>query len=113
MKQGNIYIMTNIKNTVIYIGVTNDVERRVFEHKTGIGCAFTKKYNCTKLIYMEHFHRIEDSIAREKQLKNWKSDWKWQLVRTQNPNLKDLSEEWYDKEELRKARWDNGVEDFS
>ena len=69
-KGGAIYMMTNFKNTVLYTGVTNDLIRRVFEHKSGIDPkSFTSKYNITKLVYFESFHTIQEAIAREKQIK--------------------------------------------
>lgn len=70
MKQGVTYIMSNINHTTLYVGVTSDIERRVFEHKTGIGSAFTTKYKCSDLLYFETFGDITHAIARESQLKN-------------------------------------------
>ena len=66
-----VYILTNINNTVLYIGVTNDLKRRVYEHGNKMVEGFTMRYNVTKLIYYEHFSNIEDAIRREKQLKKW------------------------------------------
>ncbi len=87
--------MSNFKRTVLYIGVSNDLERRVFEHKSGKGSEFTKKYNCYYLIYFERMQEIEQAIKREKQLKNWNREWKFNLIKEKNPELKDLSENWY------------------
>ena len=72
-----IYIMSNVGLTTLYIGVTNNLERRVLEHKLGIGSDFTKRYKLDRLIYFEEGVLIEDAIAREKQLKRWHRDWKW------------------------------------
>ena len=89
---GYIYILTTENNKVMYIGVTSNLTRRVFEHKTHIYKGFTNKYNVTKLVYYEEFPEIEQAIAREKQLKNWHREWKNQLVESMNPNWIDLSE---------------------
>jgi len=86
-----IYFMTNHYNNVLYIGVTNDIVRRVAEHKAKINKGFTYKYNCDKLVYYETFNLMTDAIAREKQLKNWKREWKNELVIGFNPEWKDLS----------------------
>jgi putative endonuclease len=92
-KQGYTYIMTNKYRTVFYIGVTSDLNGRIWQHTNGEGSAFEKKYQCFDLVYYEHHMRITDAIAREKQLKNWHRDWKINLVRSVNPEMKDLKEE--------------------
>ena len=94
MKQAYVYIMSNFKRTVLYIGVTNNIERRVTEHQSGNGSTFTKKYNCVYLIYYERIQGVEQAIKREKQLKNWNREWKINLIKEINPELKDLSEAW-------------------
>ena len=66
-----VYIMTNKHKNVVYTGVTNDIERRVYEHETGANKGFTKKYNCHYLVYYEHFTQIEHAIDREKEIKKW------------------------------------------
>jgi len=91
-KGGSTYIMTNKNRTVLYIGVTSDLISRVLEHKSGSGSKFTKKYNCIDLVYYESFTFIEEAISKEKQLKNWHKDWKWNLIKEFNPALDDLSE---------------------
>jgi len=93
-----VYILSNKMRTVLYIGVTNDLERRIFEHKTGHGSKFCIKYNVTDLMYYEEYPLIIDAISREKQLKNWHRDWKWNLIKTKNKYLYDISREWYDRE---------------
>ncbi len=98
MSSNYVYIMSNYKLSTLYTGVTNNLERRVLEHKLGKGSKFTEKYKLRKLIYFEEAELIEDAIEREKQLKRWHRDWKWNLIKTTNPNLNDLSELWYDKE---------------
>ena len=91
-RTGFVYFITNAYNNVLYIGVTNNLARRVAEHKAKINKGFTYKYNCDKLVYYEVFDSIVDAIAREKQLKNWKREWKNELVVKQNADWKDLSE---------------------
>lgn len=86
--------MTNADNNVLYIGVTNNLERRAWEHKNGEGCVFTKKYKCVKLVYYEDYNNIKTAINREKNLKDWKRAWKEELIYKSNPEYKDLSEEW-------------------
>ena len=87
MKDHNyfVYILTNKNRTVLYIGVTNDLQRRVYEHENGLIPGFTKKYNCHFLIYFEHFQKIEDAIDREKQIKKWRREKKDSLINTTNP----------------------------
>ena len=95
-----VYLLTNTRHTVFYIGVTNDLEQRVFEHKAKINRGFTARYNCTVLVYFEEFNEIIDAIHREKQLKRYQRKWKKELVIDLNPEWKDLSEGWYDKREF-------------
>ena len=84
--------MTNRTNTVLYIGITNNLARRMSEHNEGRGAVFTAKYNCDKLVYYEVFPDIEQAIAREKQLKHFERKWKEELVNKFNPEWKDLGE---------------------
>ena len=86
-----IYIMSNKNDTVLYIGVTNDIERRVQEHKSGLIPGFTQKYNCNKLIYIETYSDINQAIEREKQLKKWRREKKDWLIKQFNPSLTDLT----------------------
>ena len=95
-KQYYTYIMTNARNTVLYTGVTNDLMRRVGDHRDGIGGAFTKKYNVVKLIYYETRTEINLAIAREKQIKSWSRKRKEDLINSANPEWKDLYEEMMD-----------------
>jgi len=88
-----IYFMANNHNNVLYLGVTSNLERRVWEHKNHVNSeCFTSKYNCIKLVYYEYVNSIKTAIDREKQLKNWKREWKNELIETSNPNWDDLSE---------------------
>ena len=88
------YMMTNYTNRVLYTGVTNDLERRVREHKSGLIPGFTQKYRCKKLVYFESFSDVEQAIRREKLIKEYSRDKKNQLVNNVNPEWKDLSEGW-------------------
>ena len=92
-KEYCIYIMTNIRNTVLYTGVTNNLKRRALEHKTGTGGGFTKKYNVTKLIYFEVGDDVNKAIFREKQIKSWNRKRKEELINSFNPEWKDLYDE--------------------
>lgn len=87
-----VYILTNKNRGVLYIGVTNDLERRLHEHITGRIKGFTQKYNCHHLIYFEEFSDINEAIAREKQLKSWNRSKKEQLIATLNPSWEFLNE---------------------
>ncbi len=91
MKEYYVYILTNQNNNVLYIGVTNNIYRRIKEHKEKIIKGFTAKYNVDKLIYLEITNNIVDALEREKQLKRWHRQWKINLINQQNPNWKDLS----------------------
>jgi len=101
MKDGYTYILSNKNRTTFYIGVTNDLERRMFEHKAYKGSTFCKKYNLNELVYFEHFDFMMDAIDREKKLKRWRKQWKWELIKELNPGLVDLSKPWFDKEDLK------------
>lgn len=86
-----VYIMSNKNRTTFYIGVTSDLQRRLIEHKDGVGSEFTKKYKLHSLVYFERMSDIVTAIKREKQLKKWHREWKLNLIKEQNPELKDLS----------------------
>jgi putative endonuclease len=102
-KEAYIYFMANKHNSVLYVGVTNDLRRRVAEHIAKINKGFTYKYNCDKLVYFEIIISITNAIKREKQLKNWKREWKDELINETNPNWNDLSEEIGVDDELIKS----------
>jgi putative endonuclease len=93
-KGGAVYIMTNSNHTVLYTGVTSDLLRRVYEHKTGLNKnSFTSKYKISKLVFYESFHSIEEAINREKQIKGGNRKKKESLINTINPEWKDLWDE--------------------
>jgi len=87
-----VYILTNKSNTVVYTGVTNNLVRRVIEHKTGLNEGFTKKYNVKKLVYFELFQDINQAIAREKQIKGYSREKKNNLINRINPEWAELFE---------------------
>jgi putative endonuclease len=91
-RQYYIYIMTNKRNTVFYTGVTNDLKRRVYEHKEKLAEGFTKKYNITKLVYYEVFDDIESAILREKQIKAGSRQKKIELINSMNKEWRELQE---------------------
>jgi len=90
-KKYYIYILASKRNGTLYIGVTNDLDRRVNEHKSKIVEGFTKKYNVDKLVYCEEYNNVEDALKREKQLKKWNRKWKLELIEKSNPEWTDLS----------------------
>jgi putative endonuclease len=92
-KEYCVYIMTNAHNTVLYVGVTKDLARRVDEHRNGIGSSFVKKYNVHKLVYYETGDNIHFAVAREKQIKGGSRQKKIDLINRLNPEWKDLYEE--------------------
>ena len=92
-KQYYVYILTNKSNKVLYIGITNNLSRRMYEHRSKLIEGFSKKYNVNKLVYFEITNDVESAITREKQLKDWHRDWKTKQISHFNPNWKDLSEE--------------------
>jgi putative endonuclease len=96
-KQYYVYIITNAHNTVLYTGVTNELQCRVIEHKSGKGSEFTKKYNLTRLIYFESGDDINVAIAREKQIKAGSRKKKIELIESINPEWKDLFKEYFGK----------------
>lgn len=85
-----------MKNGTLYIGMTNDLERRMFEHKHKLVEGFTKKYMLDKLVYFEHFQYVNDAIKREKQLKSWRRQWKIDLIEEENKDWNDLAYDWFE-----------------
>ena len=93
MKQFYVYMLTNKFNNVLYIGVTSNLVKRVYEHKNKLVFGFTNKYNVDKLVYFEVLESAYEAIKREKQLKNWHKDWKINLIKEKNSEFRDLYEE--------------------
>ena len=92
MGQYFVYMLASKRNGTLYIGVTNNLLKRVHQHKNDIEEGFTRKYNVHSLVYYEVFNRIQDAITREKQMKKWKRQWKMELIEKSNPNWEDLFE---------------------
>lgn len=96
-KEYYVYILTNYSRTVLYTGMTNDLERRVFEHKQKFDPkSFTRKYHVNRLMWYETHNDVNEAIKREKLIKKWKRQWKVDLIEKENPEWNDLSADWYD-----------------
>jgi len=92
-----VYILSNKKDGVLYLGMTNDIKRRTGQHKTErYKNAFSKRYQTKKLVYFEEFQWVQDAQVREKKLKKWKRQWKIDLIEKDNPEWLDLAEAWWD-----------------
>ena len=96
LKQYYVYILAN-KGKMLYTGVTNNLERRIFEHKNHLIPGYTKKYDITRLVYFEETNDVTSAIAREKQIKGWLRIKKISLIESMNPDWRDLSENWWPK----------------
>ena len=92
-----VYILASERNGTLYIGVTNNLERRMYEHKKGIVPGFTKKYGVKTLVHYDETDCVSIALTREKQLKRWNRDWKVRLIEEENPDWKDLAAEWSDE----------------
>nr|VFK12251.1 MAG: putative endonuclease [Candidatus Kentron sp. LPFa]VFK12252.1 MAG: putative endonuclease [Candidatus Kentron sp. LPFa] len=90
MKQPTVYLLANERNGTLYIGVTSDLEKRVWQHKNDVIDGFTNKYRVHRLVYFEQYSDMPSAIAREKQLKKWRRAWKLALIEKSNPDWKDL-----------------------
>ena len=97
MKSYFVYIITNYKKTTLYIGVTNDLIRRMYEHRNGLVRGFAKRYQLKYLVYFEETGDVMAAIQREKQLKKWNREWKEELINVFNPEWEDLSKEWIEE----------------
>jgi len=91
-----VYLLASKIRGTLYIGMTNDLQRRVYEHKTGIKEGFTQKYGVNKLMYFETFQDVNEALERENNLKKWKRDWKIKLIEKDNKKWLDLAKNWYD-----------------
>ncbi len=87
-----VYILTNRPNGVLYTGVTNNLTRRIYEHRDARGGSFTRRYGCKTLVWFEHHTDINEAILREKRIKKWRRAWKVELIEAQNPGWADLLE---------------------
>ena len=87
----HVYILASRRHGTIYIGVTNNLPKRLAQHRAGRGSIFVRDYNVFRLVYVESFERPDEAIAREKQLKHWNRDWKIRLIEEDNPEWTDLS----------------------
>jgi len=103
-----VYILSSVSGT-LYVGVTNNIDKRIWEHKSGLIEGFSKKYACTHLVYYEAFDDVRVAISREKQLKRWRREKKVKLIENINPHWNDLSENWgsrmvFPQESIRELR---------
>lgn len=90
MKKYWVYILCSKPHRTLYIGITGDIVRRIYEHKAGLVEGFTKKYEVKKLVFIEEFNNVADAIISEKRIKKWKRDWKIRLIEERNPNWEEL-----------------------
>jgi putative endonuclease len=95
-----VYILTNYPKTVLYVGFTNDIIRRIIEHKNDLGCKFTRKYKLKHLIYFEQCENVYRMMEREKEIKGWRREKKDNLIKSVNPNLNDLSDKLFKDNEI-------------
>ena len=86
----HVYMLASGRHGTLYVGVTNDLARRIYKHKEGFTKGFTSKYDVTRLVWYEAYGRIDEAIAREKALKKWQRDWKIRLIEEMNPEWEDL-----------------------
>jgi len=92
MNEYYVYILVSNKNGTLYTGVTSNIRKRMFEHKSNIVEGFTKKYQVHRLVYVESTNNIGEALLREKRIKKWKREWKIKLIEERNPKWKDLSD---------------------
>jgi len=92
MRVGYVYILASKPYGTLYIGVTNDISRRAYEHREGIASRFTERYGITRLVWFEEWPTVPEAIQRETSLKRWKRDWKIDLINKTNPEWRDLYE---------------------
>ena len=104
--------MSNKNNTTLYVGMTNDIERRLQEHKSGLIKGFTQRYNCDKLVYLESYSDVNQAIDREKQIKKWRREKKDGLIKSMNPELNDLSDGFLDSLRSLEMTTTHGAEEI-
>jgi putative endonuclease len=100
-----VYILTNKHCTTLYIGITNDIARRLWQHRYGEVEGFTKQYRLTRLVWLDHFRNANDAIASEKKLKGWRRSRKTALIKQTNPRWLDLSEDWEQRPKIYDRAW--------
>jgi putative endonuclease len=93
MKQSYVYILASKRNGTLYVGVTSDLIKRIYDHKQNVVEGFTQKYNVHNLVYYEVYNDMEEAISREKQIKKWNRKWKLSLIEEMNPEWRDLYQE--------------------
>jgi len=94
-----VYIMASARNGTLYTGVTSELQARVSQHKLGLFEGFSKQYGCKTLVWYERHATMLDAIAREKRIKRWRREWKLALIEAENPQWRDLSDEWFEAPE--------------
>ena len=92
MSGGYVYILASAPNGILYVGVTSDLIRRIYEHRNGLVAGFTKRYSVKRLVYFEHYEEIQAAIQREHNIKHWSRKWKVRLILANNPDWNDLYE---------------------
>jgi putative endonuclease len=103
-----VYIMASDRNGTLYVGVTSNLRQRVYRHKHGLYEGFSKKYGCHRLVWFEPFERIENAIRREKQLKRYRRSWKLRLIEEDNPQWRDLADDF----EGQNDDWDSSAQSW-
>ncbi len=93
-KQPAVYILASKRNGTLYIGVTSDLVKRVWQHKNEVSTGFVRRYGCTKLVWFDETSDVHEAIREEKRLKGWRRQWKVELVERGNPRWRDLASEW-------------------
>ena len=100
-----VYILTNKHRTSVYIGITNDVVRRLHQHRNGVVEGFTNRYHLNRVVWLEHFRNVNDAIMCEKKLKGWRRSRKIALIERTNPRWVDLSDEWEQQPKFYEHPW--------
>jgi|ERR1044071_1268975 len=100
-----VYILTNKRCTTLYIGMTNDIVRRLYQHRFGEAAGFTKRYHLNRIVWIEHFRNVKDAIACEKKLKGWGRSRKIALIERTNPQWRDLSDDWEQQPKFSNGIW--------
>jgi len=101
-----VYILTNKHRTTLYVGMTNNIARRLYQHSYGEVNGFTKRYHLNRLVWLEHFRNVNDAIACEKKLKGWRRSRKIALIEKNNPRWLDLSDDWEQQPKFYDRPWD-------